>query len=86
MNKHTVIIEQRNKICVSAVKNTERFSDGEVLVYTECGDLLIKGCGLEVESCSELSGDIEISGHINSLSYLSENCHVPDNFLSRLFR
>lgn len=86
MNKHMVIIEGRNKIRISAVKNTQRFSDNEVLVYTECGDLLIKGCGLEVECCSEISGEIEIGGHINSAAYLSENCHVPDNFLSRLFR
>ncbi len=85
MNNHTLIIEQRKRIQVTAVKNTERFSDKEVLVYTECGDLLIKGNGLEVNNCAA-PGDIEISGHIDSAAYVSENYHIPDNFLSRLFR
>lgn len=86
MNKHTLIIEQRSRVRVSAVKNTERFSDSQVLVYTECGDLLIKGSNLEVESCSETTGDMELSGKIDSVTYVSENYHIPDNFLSRLFR
>ena len=50
MNNHILIIEQRNKVRASMVKKAERFSDTQVLVYTECGDLLIKGCGLEVEN------------------------------------
>ena len=86
MNNHTLIIEQREKIRISAVKNTERFSSSEVLVYTDCGDLLIKGSELEVLSCSDSRGSVEISGHIDSAAYLSEKYHIPDNFLSRLFR
>ncbi len=86
MKNHTLIIEQREKIRISAVKNTECFSDSEVLVYTECGDLLIKGENLSVLSCSEISGDVEITGHIDSAVYVSEKYHIPDNFLSRLLR
>ncbi len=86
MNKHTLIIEQRSRMRISAVKNTERFSDTEVLVYTECGDLLIKGRNLTVECCSSPCGEAEICGHIDSAVYVSENCHVPENFLSRLFK
>ncbi len=85
-NNHILIIEQRNKMRISAVKNTERFSSSEVLVYTECGDLLIKGNNLEVLSCSESGGSVEVVGQINSAAYLSEKYHIPDNFLSRLFK
>ena len=85
MNNHTLIIEQRKRIQVTAVINTERFSEKEVLVYTECGDLLIKGSALEVNSCTS-PGEIEISGHIDSVAYVSENYHIPDNFLARLFK
>lgn len=85
MNNHTLIIEQRRRITVSAVKNTERFSDEQVLVYTECGDLLIKGKGLTVESCSS-PGDIEITGEIDSAAYVSKDYHIPDNFLAKLFK
>lgn len=86
MNGHILIIEQRNTVRASMVKKAERFSDTQVLVYTECGDLLIKGCGLEVESCCTDCGDIEVKGKIDSVSYLSDGCHIPDNILSRIFK
>lgn len=86
MNKHTLIIENRSRVRISAVKNTERFSDTEVLVYTECGDLLIKGSNLTMECCSSPCGEAVIFGHIESAVYVSENYHVPENFLARLFR
>ncbi len=85
MNKHILIIEERNTARISAVKNVERFNDKEILVYTHCGDLLIKGSGLEVHQCSA-QGELEVTGQINSVAYVSENYHIPDNFLSRLFR
>lgn len=86
MNNHVLIIEQRSRMRISAVKSTERFGNDEVLVYTECGDLLIKGNELEVLSCSESSGEVEVTGRINSAVYLSEKYHIPDNFLAKLFK
>lgn len=86
MNKHTLIIENREKVRITSVNKAERFSDTEVLVYTENGDLIIKGNNLEVERFEALGGDAEIVGHIESIAYLSEKYHIPDNFLARLFR
>lgn len=86
MNNHSLIIENREKVRITSVNKAERFSDTEVLVYTDNGDLLIKGSGLEVESIETLGGDAEIIGHIDSVAYLSEKYHIPDNFLARLFR
>lgn len=86
MNKHVLIIEQRNILRASCVKSAERFNDTQVLIYTEGGDLLIKGSGLSVESCCTDGGDIEVRGHIDSAAYVSEGYHIPDNFLARLFK
>ena len=86
MNNHILMIEQRQKVRISSVKSTERFSCTEVRVYTECGDLLIKGDNLDVLNCPEGTGDVEVVGHVDSASYISENCHIPDNFLAKLFK
>lgn len=86
MNKHTLIIENREKVSVTAVNMTERFSEREVLIYTAGGDLLIKGNGLEIESFSGVGGEAVIIGHIESVVYVSEKYHIPDNFLAKLFR
>lgn len=86
MNGHIVVIEQRNTVKATMVKKAERFSDTGVLVYTEGGDLLIKGSDLQVENCCTDNGDIVVRGHIDSVSYLSDGCHIPDNFISRIFK
>jgi len=86
MNKHTLIIENRERVRITSVNKAERFSDTEVLVYTEDGDLIIKGSNLEVERLEASGGGAEITGHIESVAYLSEKYHIPDNFLARLFR
>lgn len=86
MNKHIVIIENRGFISISGVKKADSFSPAEIAVYTEEGDLLIKGSELMVEEFNEAKGELKIDGRVNSLSYRSEKQHVPDNFLSRLFR
>lgn len=86
MNGHILVIEQRHTVKATMVKKAERFSDTGVLIYTECGDLLIKGSDLQVENCCTDCGDIVVQGHIDSVSYLSEGCHIPDNFISRIFK
>ena len=86
MNRHIVIIENRDYTSISGVKKADSFSTEEIAIYTEQGDLLIKGSELMVEEFNENSGEIKINGKLNSLSYLSDKRHIPDNFLSRLFR
>ncbi len=86
MNRHVLIIENRSLISISGVKKADSFSPEAVAVYTEEGDLLIRGTDLIVEEFNEAKGELKINGRITSLAYLTEKQHMPDNFLSRLFR
>lgn len=86
MNRHTLIIENRDSVSISGVKKADSFAPCEVAVYTEEGDLLIRGKELVVEEFNEAKGSLKINGRVDSLSYRSEKEHIPDNFLSRLFR
>lgn len=86
MNKHILIIENRSSASISGVRKADSFSPEEIAIYTEEGDLIIKGKNLEVDEFNENKGELKITGRINSLSYRSEKQHIPDNFLSKLFR
>ncbi len=86
MNNHSVILRNRELLHAAGVKSTESFGDEKIVLHTECGDLLIQGSRLCVEQLDMESGDLDVHGKIDSLKYLSENRHIPDNFISRLFR
>lgn len=86
MNGHILVIENRDAISISGVKKADSFSPVEIAVYTEQGDLLIRGNELIVEEFNEAKGELKINGRVDSLSYRSDKKHIPDNFLSRLFR
>lgn len=86
MNNHHIILENREHLHATGVKSTESFQDEKIVLHTECGDLAIYGEGLSVRELDMGSGDFEVFGRIDSLKYLSESRHIPDNFISRLFR
>lgn len=86
MNNHHIILKNRELLHATGVKSTESFHDEKIVLHTECGDLVIDGSGLSVRELDMGSGDFEVYGRIDSIKYLSERRHIPDNFISRLFR
>lgn len=86
MNNHHIILENRELLHATGVKSTESFHDEKIVLHTECGDLAIYGSGLSVRELDMGSGDFEVRGRIDSVQYLSDHRHIPDNFISRLFR
>lgn len=86
MNKHSLILENREYLRMSGVKSTQSFGDNKIAVYTESGDLIIRGSELEVGMLDMTTGEFELRGKIDEISYLSEGQHVPENVISRLFR
>ncbi len=86
MNNHHIILKNREILHATGVKSTESFRDEKVVLHTECGDLAIYGSGLSVSELDMGSGDFDVNGRIDGIRYLSEDRHIPDNFISRLFR
>ena len=64
----------------------EKLTENEIFVFTEDGDLVIRGEGLSGGGFDPSRGVITVTGHINSLCYITEKYHMPDNFLSRLLK
>lgn len=81
-----IIIENREVIRISGVKSVEKFTESDIFLFTEKGDLVIKGDRLEVKEFDTERGNISIIGNINALTFTTDKYHLPDNFISRLFR
>ena len=82
----SITINDRELALITGVRSVEKLTDSEIFLYTEKGDLLIKGEQLVSDEFDPAGGIFRIRGKIISLSYTTEKYHLSDNFISRLFR
>lgn len=66
---HNLTMEDRKKLKLSGVEEVESFDDKEVVMLTTGGCLVIRGEGLSIGKLDTVSGQVDVSGHINELSY-----------------
>lgn len=83
---HNVIMENRKALTISGVTDVDSFDDKTVLIYTQMGELTIKGKGLHVNSMSVETGEMTMEGDIWSLNYGDKDRQAPLSFLGKLFR
>ena len=82
-----LVLENRNKLNVSGVKDVLSFDDEVVNMETELGLLTIKGENLKINKLSIDTGDVIVEGEISNLGYNDQSKKEHDNsILSRIFR
>ena len=64
-----IILENRNKLSVSGVKDVISFDDELVIIETELGLLTVKGNNLKINKLSIDTGDVSVEGEISNLGY-----------------
>ncbi len=85
-NTHNVIMENRRSLTLSGVTDVDSFDERCISLYTELGELLIKGRNLHINSISVETGDMSIEGEIWSLIYGDMDKKGASSFLGKLFR
>jgi sporulation protein YabP len=81
--KHNLLMENREILEITGVKDVQSFNEEEITAITDWGDLLIKGDKLHVEVLDLQTGDLKIAGNISALVY-SDNTPVK-GFFKRAF-
>ena len=82
---HNLVMENRKKLTVSAVTDVDSFDEQTIVMYTDLGQLTVRGENLHINKLSVESGDMEIEGTIIALAY-SEKTPVRGGLLARIFR
>ncbi|MCR4616247.1 MAG: sporulation protein YabP [Clostridiales bacterium] len=82
---HNVILEDRKKLILSGVSDLDNFDESAVTVFTDMGELLIKGEDLRVNKLSVETGELSVEGKISSMTYLDDQ-PKSSGFFSRVFR
>ena len=77
-----LILENRNKLSISGVKDVLSFDDQIVIMETELGLLTIKGENLKINKLSIDTSEVIVEGEIGALSYSD---HTKKNAESSIF-
>lgn len=82
---HVVSLSDRRLLSVSGVQDVDSFDDTTVIIYTELGELTVKGMGLHINWLNIETGDLSLEGQVESLLY-TEIHSRSGGFFGRLFR
>ncbi len=82
---HTVIMDGRKSITLTGITATDNFDDEEIALFSDYGQITIRGEGLTVSVINTESGDVQATGRINSVTY-SDRVSKKEGFMSRVFR
>jgi sporulation protein YabP len=73
IDKHAVIIHDRNRIEISGVDDVESFDEEMIVLKTAEGRLLIEGSGLHIGELSVGNRTVRAEGEIVSLQYITKS-------------
>lgn len=82
---HLLNLSERRVLSVSGVQDVDSFDETTVVIYTEQGELTVKGTGLHINRLNIETGDLTLEGHVESLVYTELHTR-SGGFFGKLFR
>jgi len=81
---HNLVLEDRKRLSISGVTDVDAFDEQTAVIYTQLGELTVKGYGLHVTKLSLETGELSMDGEIWSMDYAE--VQRKGGFFSKLFR
>ncbi len=81
---HSLIMQNRNKLEITGVKNVDSFDEESIIMSTCKGELTVRGSNLNIEKFSVETTEIGITGEIIALIYTNDR--PTGGFFSKMFR
>ena len=85
LHHHKIIMESRRNLSITGVTDIDSFDEQTVAVFTDVGELIVRGNNLHIGRIDVDSGELSLDGEIDSLEY-TDNVIARGGFFSRLFR
>jgi sporulation protein YabP len=83
--QHNIIMENRRHLTITGVMDIDSFDESSVILFTDLGELTIKGEGLHINRIDVESGDLLMEGEIEQL-YYTDNQPQQGGFFAKIFR
>lgn len=85
-SEHNIVLNYREKLSVTGVREIINFDDKSVNIKTVYGELSIDGENLHINVLNVEKGELEVSGKINGLNYYDVYEGDRKTLLSRIFK
>lgn len=82
---HNLVLEDRRILTVSGVSDVDSFDEETVIVFTDMGELTVRGKNLHINRLSVEVGELTVEGNIAALIYSDEPAK-SGGFFSKVFR
>ena len=82
---HSFLMENRNRISLSGVKDVDSFDEETLIVFTDLGEITVKGENIKVSHFSAETGELAAAGSFQSLTY-SQRLPKSSGFFARVFK
>lgn len=82
---HNVVLEDRKLLTVSGVADVDSFDEETVIIFTDLGELTVRGSNLHINRLSVEVGELTMEGNISALIY-SDEAPKSGGFFSKVFR
>jgi len=83
---NNIIIEDRRLLTVSGVSDVDSFDEESMVLFTDLGELMIKGANLHINKLNIETGEVNVEGDIQGLAYQDDGQRGSGGFLGKLFR
>lgn len=84
--RHTVTVEEREKVRIGGVLEVLSFDEEGVMMETTCGLLMLKGSGLHIGKLDLDAGDVTVDGSVDNILYSDGSFTEKHSILGKLFR
>ena len=82
--QHALSLNDRSILTLSGIKEVIGFDEQTISVLTQVGQLVIEGQSLHIDKLNVESGDLIVTGDINSFLY-RDGINEKKGFIQRLF-
>lgn len=84
--RHNLILENRGNLVLTGVTDVDSFDENSILLYTELGELVIRGKKLHINVMNVESGDLSVEGDISAIVYGDRDRKKKANLIGKLFK
>lgn len=84
--RHNLILENRKSLVLTGVTDVDNFDEGSILLYTQLGELTVRGKKLHINVMNVETGDLSVEGDICALIYGDKDRTKKANVFGKLFK